>query len=180
MTPAQTRANGFGTPSLPQLWLTAALRVLAELMSGVASTLRMRWLHLSRDWHTHETDAAPPAGTNDIIQKEALAAPHSSTQLALMVSSTRSVRPSNHEGVLTSRAIPTKSFSGLSRESRLARHRDYQLNVPLFPAKAGTQGGTRGLLRIEASIPFKTHNRSWIPAFAGMSGDGSVRKSAPA
>jgi hypothetical protein len=45
---------------------------------------------------------------------------------------------------------------------------------PLIPAKAGTQGGQGDLFCLEASILFKPSNRSWIPAFAGMSGVGLV------
>jgi len=41
MTPVQTRANGLVIPPLPQLWLTAVLRLAAELVLHVASILRM-------------------------------------------------------------------------------------------------------------------------------------------
>jgi hypothetical protein len=41
MTPAQTRAHGLMTPSLPQLWLTAMLRALVELVQSVVSNFQM-------------------------------------------------------------------------------------------------------------------------------------------
>ena len=174
MTLVQTRANGFETPSLPQLLLTAMLRVLAELVLNLASTLQM----IRRRSHVNVTRAAPPVlprETSD-TSKEQLAVQPDSPK-ALMLSSTQSVRPSKHERVLTTRATPTESFSGSPRESRLAHHRDCELTVPLIPATAGTQGETCSLFRLEASIPCKTHHRSWIPAVAGMSGD--ARKPAP-
>lgn len=69
MTQAQTRANGLVIPSLPQLWLTAMLRVLVELVLGVASTCRMRNLRQPRDWHTGPTTAALPEETSDTHQE---------------------------------------------------------------------------------------------------------------
>ena len=150
------------------------LRVFAMLVSNVASTLQM----IRRRppvIGTRETPADLPRETSDTAQETHAVQPDS--PIALMLSSTQSVRPSKHERVLTTRATPTESFSGSSRESRLAHHGDNQLTVPLIPAKAGIQGETCGLFRLEASIPCKTHHRSWIPAFAGMSGD--TRNPAP-
>lgn len=100
MTPAQTRASGLGNPSLPQLWLTALLCVLVELVRNVASTFQMSWLRLKRDWHTRDDEAALPRETSDTNQEANTSAQHRSP-LALILSSTRSVRPSKHEGVLT-------------------------------------------------------------------------------
>ncbi len=148
------------------------LRMLAELVLNVASTLQM----IRRREAVNATRATPPVlprETSDTNQ-ETRAAQHRSP-LALMLRRPKAV--SKHERVLTTRATPTESFSGSSRESRLAHLRDRQLTVPLIPAKAGTQGETRGLFRLEASIPCKTHHRSWIPAFSGMSG--AMHKPAP-
>ncbi len=79
-----------------------------------------------------------------------------------MVSSTQSVRPSNHEGVLK------------NASHKLANHRDRQPTVPLIPAKAGTQShnGTRATILNFQRTPL------WIPAFAGTSGDRVARKTA--
>ena len=45
-------------------------------------------------------------------------------------------------------------------------------------ASAEAQGDRQTLSRFAASIPRAQHNRSWIPTFVGMSGDGSRLKSA--
>ena len=177
MTQARTHANEVGSPSLPQLLLDALLRLFVELVQNVVATLRLKLLRPLRDWHTETAETSQPAETTDPAKDHHAVQPD--RPIALMLSSTQSVRPSKHERVLTTRATPTESFSGSSRESRLAHLRDRQLTVPLFPTKVGTQGETCGLFRLEASIPCKTHHRSWIPAFAGMSGDGFVRTTAP-
>jgi len=92
MTPAQTRANGLGNPSLPQLWLTAMLRMLVELVRNVVSTFQMRSFPLKRDWHTRDDEAPLPRMTSDTI-KEHHAVPHDSP-IALILSSAQSARPS--------------------------------------------------------------------------------------
>ena len=76
MTLVQTHASGFGTPSLPQLLLTAMLRVLAELVLNVCSTLQMirrRFLVIG----TRKTPPVLPRETSD-TSKEQLAAKHDS------------------------------------------------------------------------------------------------------
>ena len=93
MTPAQTRANGLGNPSLPQLWLTAMLRMLVELVRNVASTFQMRWLRPKRDWHTPDDEAPLPRMTSDTHREANTAAQHRSP-IALILSRTQSVRPS--------------------------------------------------------------------------------------
>ena len=92
------------------------LRAFAELVRNVVSTFQMKHKPLLRDWHTDQAHVSLPRTKSDTQQQEQLAVPQDSP-IALMVSSTRSVRPSNHEGVLTNRATPTTSFSGMSRES---------------------------------------------------------------
>jgi hypothetical protein len=112
MTPAQTRANGLGNPSLPQLWLTAMLRLLVELVRNVASTFQMRSFPLKRDWHTPDDEAALPRVKTDTHQETNTAAQHRSP-IALILSSAQSVRQSKHEGVLAtvSHASPSPSVS---------------------------------------------------------------------
>ena len=173
MTPVRTHANEVGSPSLPQLLLDALLRLFVELVQNVVATLWMRRSDQTCDWHTDPIVNALPGETTDPT-KDPHAAQHRSL-IALMLRRPQAV--SKHAGVLTTRATPTESFSALCRESRLAHHGDNRLTVPLIPAKAGTQGSPRSLSGPEASIPHKTHHRSWIPAFAGMSGD--TRKPAP-
>jgi len=146
--------------------LTAALHLFAMLASNVASTLRMCFRR-GPVIGTQATSQALPEAKTDTQQQE------TTDRRAPARQSTRSVENDDRTIIIIA-AKPMESFSGLSRESRLAQHRDCQLTVPLIPAKAGTQGRTRGPFRSEASIPYKTHNRSWIPAFAGTSGDRAV------
>ena len=119
MTPAQTRAHGVMTPSLPQLLLTAMLRAFVELVLNVVSTLRMRPSRLPAECHTDVPPAALPEETND-TQKEELAAQHRSP-LALMLRSAASLRVSKHEGVLTtlSHTSPSPSVSHATRAIHL-------------------------------------------------------------
>ena len=173
MTQARTRANEVGSPSLPQLWLDALLRLFVELVQNVVATLRLKLLRPLRDWHTETAETSQPAETTDTIKEPHAVQPDS--PIALMLRRPKAV--SKHEGVLTIRATPTESFLALCRESRLAHLRDRQLTVPLIPTKVGIQGPPRSLSGPEASIPHKTHHRSWIPAVAGMSGD--TRNPAP-
>ena len=103
MTRARNHANGVRSPSLPQLWLTAMLRAFVELVLNVASTFRMK----ARRSPVNATPTTPldlPQRTTDTHQ-ETTAAQQSSPPIALMVSSTQSVRPSNHEGVLTTPSV---------------------------------------------------------------------------
>ncbi len=69
MTPAQTRANGLGNPSLPQLWLTAMLRMLVVLVRNVVSTFQMRSFPLKRDWHTRDDEAPLPRVKTDTFKE---------------------------------------------------------------------------------------------------------------
>ena len=99
MTRHKHAHTGLVTPQLPQLLLTAVLRVIAMLVSSVRSTLQM----ITRRPTVNATQTMPaglPRETSDTNQETNTAAQHRSP-IALMVSSTRSVRPSNHEGVLT-------------------------------------------------------------------------------
>jgi hypothetical protein len=107
-----------------------------------------------------------------------------------MVSSTRSVRLSNREpSVREADELVQWTNSSGERPKRqrragvltIASHklppqRDSQLLVPLIPAKAGIQERLGALHGIEASRRNKPHGQPWIPAFAGMSGDGAVMR----
>jgi len=101
MTPTQTRANGLGTPRLPQLWLTVVLRLFVELVHHVASMLQM----IRRRDAVIGTQPMPtdlPRAATDTQPKDLnTAAQHRCSLIALILSSTRSVRPSKDEGVLT-------------------------------------------------------------------------------
>ena len=104
MTRARNHANGVRSPSLPQLWLTAMLRAFVELVLNVASTFRMK----ARCSSVNATPTTPrnlPARTTDTQSKETNPAAQHHRPIALMVSSTQSVRPSNHEGALTTPSV---------------------------------------------------------------------------
>ena len=144
MTPVQTRANGFGTPSLPQLLLTAMLRMLAELVLNVASTLQM----IRRREAVNATQPAPaglPRGTSETNQ-ETFTAQHRSP-IALMLRRPKGV--SRNEGVLTSvsHTSPSPSVSlapqaihlPLLRRWRQTAHRRDEGELP--PSVRSTGGG---------------------------------------
>ncbi len=112
MTRHKHTHTGLVTPSPLDHWIDAMLRVLAMLVSSVRSTLQM----IIRRPPVNATQAMPadlPRETSDTNQETETAAPHSQRPTALMVSSTPSVRPSNHEGVLTtvSHTSPSPSVS---------------------------------------------------------------------
>jgi hypothetical protein len=68
MTPVQTRANGLVIPPLPQLWLTAVLRLLVELVLRVVSKLRMN-RRRPAECHSDATPTALPVMKNDTQQE---------------------------------------------------------------------------------------------------------------
>jgi len=178
MTRHKHAHTGLVTPSLPQLLLTATLRLFAMLVSSVASTLQM-WFRRPAVNATRPMPDALPEETSDTPQQETLdrALTRPTRQ------STRSVETdAEHDDptiIITPQATPAESFSGLSRESRLAQRGNSNFIVPLIPTEVGTQGGVRGLFRPAASSLHAQPHRSWIPAFAGMSGE-RARKTAPA
>jgi hypothetical protein len=178
MTRHKHTHTGLVTQSPLDRWIGAMLRVFAMLVFNVASTLQMT-IRRPPVNATRKMPAGLLGETSDTYQETRPAAPHSQRPIALMVSSTHSVRLSNHEGVLTTRATPTASFSASCRESELAQSREDQLTVPLVPTKVGTQGSPRSLSGPEAALPRKAHHRSWIPAFAGMRGNRSAPDLAP-
>jgi len=99
MTRHKHAQTGLVTPQLPQLLLTAVLRMLAMLVHHVASTLQMiRRREPVNATQPMSTDL--PQAKIDTQSKETNAVPQGSP-IALILSSTRSVRPSKDEGVLT-------------------------------------------------------------------------------
>jgi hypothetical protein len=151
------------TPPLIQLLLEAALCAFVSLVQGVAATLGMIFNRTHRDWHTTAVYEGLPQAKSDIQTRETTPAENTGHPTALMVSSMRSVRPSNHERVLTllqhqQSAVRTKAQSQTTALS------------PLIPTTVGIQGRRQTLSRLAASIPRPSQNRSWIPSFVGMSG----------
>jgi hypothetical protein len=81
--------------------MEALLRAFAMLWSAVAATFQMNPSRRARECDTPPAPVTLPGRTRDPIKENNFAAASSQPQEALMVSSTRSVRPSNHEGGLT-------------------------------------------------------------------------------
>ncbi|MDP3494993.1 MAG: hypothetical protein Q8R82_17920 [Hyphomonadaceae bacterium] len=104
MTRHKHAQTGLVIPPLPQLLLTAVLRAFAMLVSNVVSTFQMTVRRLPVIGTRMMPDALPRL-KNDTHHRE--------TQAALILSSTRSVRPSKDEGVLT-----TVSHTSLPPPSR--------------------------------------------------------------
>ncbi len=77
MTQARTCAHGLATPSLPQHWLAALLRMFVELVLNVASFLQMRARRLPAECHSDVTPTALPEGQSDITKEEPAHAPDS-------------------------------------------------------------------------------------------------------
>jgi len=95
---------GLITPSPLDHWINATLRMLAMLVLHVASTLQM----LCSRTRVNATRATPtdlPRAKTDTQSQETPPAAQHRSPIALMVSSTQSVRPSNHEGVLTTPSV---------------------------------------------------------------------------
>src|SRR5690349_25018310 len=92
MTRAHRDAHWSDAPSLSQLWLAALLRLAAMLVSNVAAKVRMIASVLSGECHTDADPADLPEPKRDLIKEPELAATHSATQSALMVSRPRSGR----------------------------------------------------------------------------------------
>jgi len=129
--------------------LTALLRVLAELVLHVAPTLQM----IRRRPAECHSDVAPtvqPGKKSGIQQSECNSVAASDDH-----DDDRSI-------IVKNEATPAASFSGLSRQSRLARHRDRQLYVPLIPTNVGIQGKPQGLFRMK---PQSRARRTTVPGF---------------
>ncbi len=105
MTPTQTRANGLGTPRLPQFWLTVALRLFVELVLNVASTFRMK-ARRSPVIGTPTTPPNLPERTTDTQSKETQTAVQpDSLNSAHAEQRSSAARPSKHERVLTTPSV---------------------------------------------------------------------------
>ncbi len=149
MTQARTCANGLVTPSLPQPWLAALLRMFVELVLNVGSFLQMRARRLPAECHSDVTPAALPEGRTDTQSENPTAAASSQTTEALMLRD-RDAIVSKHERVLTaaSRAL-ARHGDLLSRKRALSR----RSRKAKAEALSGTHSSTLGFAD------------QWIPAF---------------
>jgi len=154
MTPVQTRANGLVIPPLPQLWLTAVLRMLVELVRNVALLFMTNKQHPARDWHTDDDVAPIMMMTNDIIKERNPVAASDNSPIALILRD-RVAIVSKDGGVLTtvSHTAPSPSVSRalhaihlpLLRMGRQARRRNEGELPPSVRSTGG--GGLRALAR---------------------------------
>ena len=128
------------------------LRMLVDLVLNVVSTLRMRPSRLPAECHTDVPPAAVPGEKND-TSKETPAVQQDSRQ-ALMLSSTRSVRPSMHEGRLTtvSHTSPSPSVSLTSSAIHLPRLRRWRTERGTSSTAEGGGGGRRALARMTEGV----------------------------
>jgi hypothetical protein len=111
MTRHKATQTGLGTPSPLDRWINAMLRGLAMLVSFARSIRSMRLIRPPAECHSDATPEALPCEESGKLKEPEQAARSSQTQRAsassshaneaLMVSSERSSRPSNHEGGLT-------------------------------------------------------------------------------
>jgi hypothetical protein len=103
MTRARTPANEVGSPSRSQLWLTALLRALVELVLNVVSTFHMKRNRMSRDWRTGPAHTSLPRAKSDAEQQE--------THLAVRQGSSlpypRDDLPSRKRAALSGAHVPT-------------------------------------------------------------------------
>jgi hypothetical protein len=107
MTRHKAAQTGLGTPSPLDRWINALLRVFAMLMSHAARFCSMRLIRHAPECHSAATPEVLPRKESGKLKetRQAAGSSHASTsfnaQEALMVSSERSSRPSNHQGELT-------------------------------------------------------------------------------
>lgn len=125
MTRHKHAHTGLVTPQLPQLWLTAALRMLAMLVLHVASTLQM----ICRREAVNATQPTPtdlPKAKTDTQHKETNpAAKHSSPpHSAHPEQRSFAARPSKDERDTHFRSPTHRSSSASCRGSRLDHVRD--------------------------------------------------------
>jgi hypothetical protein len=160
MTRHKNAQTGLGTPQLPQLLLTAVLRAFAMLVLNVASTLQM----IRRREPVIGTQPTPtdlPRASTDTQSQETPPAAQHRSPIALMVSSTQSVRPSNHEGVLTTPSVSLGSRQAIHLPQCFALMEAAQRSVAtkgncLHHSKSGGGGSPR--LRGETEGARATHN----------------------
>jgi hypothetical protein len=101
MTRHKATQTGLGTPSPLDRWINAMLRGLAMLVSHVARRFAFRHKNPTAECDGDQAPAPEASFVLDQHQEPEPAAASSQPNEALMVSRSRSDRPSNHEGRLT-------------------------------------------------------------------------------
>ena len=152
MTQDQTRANGVGSPSKGQQWLTAMLRAFVVLVHSVVSTFQMNRNRPPRDWHTDQADAALPRTKNDTQSKEtSLAIPQDGSQALILSSAANAARPSKDERVLT--ALTPKGTPPLGKGRSAFRRSRNPGGDHFVPHPLTNQTPTQILTASESDLP---------------------------
>ena len=172
MTRHKHTHTGLVTPSLPQRLLTAMLQLFAMLVSSVSSTLQMTRRRLAAECHSDVTPAGLPRETTDTHQETEPAAQHRSP-IALMLSSTQSVRPSKHEGALTpvSHTSPSPSVSPAPRAIHLPLPSRWRQRNEGGVASAA-EGGGGGSPRLRGETEGESHTHSGSVPKVRVPGEG--------
>ena len=136
--------TGLVTPQLPQLLLTAVLRLFAMLASSLASTLQMI---SSRDpvIGTQTTPADLPRAKNETQHQETPTAVAQDSPAALILSG----YPSRDDGVLAPASTQTVALrpAAIRMTTEIEAHHEHDLPgsvhpMHAFPAKAGIQSSS--------------------------------------
>ena len=199
MTRARTHIRAVGISPLIQPLLEAVLCVVVSLVHRVAATFGMRFNHRPRDWHTGKMREALPQTKPDIHLKDLTSPTVSFSGLSreslldhpkgLAISPLETInrdsrdKPENDPvDVEALEAGKARVPGDLSPEARRAQGEGRDpasahcalltrtALTPLIPTNVGIQGRPCVLFRPAASSLHTQANRSWIPAFAGMSG----------
>jgi hypothetical protein len=171
MTRHKHAQTGLVTPSLPQHWLTATLRVLAMLVHLVASTLQM----ICRREAVNVTQPTPtdlPQAKTDTQSKETQTVAASDTTNTHVV--TTACHPGNaqrYPGTIV-RTCQRMNDSRLSLRSAGMTTEAAQRAQPLNHAHTHHRSSRRksGPRASRVMLATDLHQQPWIPAFAGTSG----------
>ncbi len=190
MTRARRTAKGLVTPPPLHHWMEAVLLLCVSLVQGAVSTLKMIFNRKTRDWHAdHAREALPQATSSNQFQDHLSQPSFSDKRNAriprIPVASSRGTtmyspaaynrnarHKAAHDSVSVAQCTPLSPVIPAEARQReeLEPRSDTLALSPLMPTHVGIQGRPRPLSRLAASRQRTHHNRSGIPASAGMSG----------
>ena len=171
MTRARRTANGVMTPPPLHHWMEAVLLLCVSLVQGAASTLKMIFVRKTRDWHTGSAREALPQATSSNPTPGTNIGPPGSRPAVDAQRRTHSTQRDGGGLSIRTPVIPAEArHPGLDPGEELEPRSDTLALSPLMPTHVGIQGRPRPLSRLAASRQRTHHNRSGIPASAGMSG----------
>ena len=145
------------------------LRAFVWLLSNVVSTLGAIFKRHTRDWHTDAASEVQLPASSD-QQQETCFAENTGVSKALTMSSTRSVRPSNHEGVLTSgsvssgHAFPARAGMQPARNALILHNHRLSSRKP----RSGYPGPIRSQSESAKWFPARPHPEPVEGRLAGM------------